>query len=814
MAVIRDRLSTAGDQARRGRSLARPSDARRGRLGVGNRAEAARLLLVSRHSLSSDYVVDKEIEIVRERQAKGEAVHFYPLILTPTPRIALDLVRDKNLRPRDGKPLSDYSITERYRHMNEAADEIAEISSNIPKRELTARSLGRSPLSRPIHRTTNEGLAPQSSQPSRGSATIDVTDLASLESWMTAGGNRVAAKLAARAVLRALPILVFDVPHQPSGLSKPEGELVVSAIFRAASLAQFSGFVPPNVDVLRAWPEAAEAAAVLAASIHSSVAAGVTRAAASAARSAGSSVGADAGALGAQAVSDAVEAMSTAVRSNRIDVVRAVVWESVRDDALDAENIEATAFARLPLWKGQGPPWVNDGWLHLQSYLPRDHDWQIWIEWYEDRLRGGWRGEAYEHVFVNVPKEEWDKGPAAANLWIKAHLPPPSDGSVPEITDEKSLSVWLNTQGREVVVAIAARAALRSVPLIAYRPTDEIGSLACAVFRATAMALIAAKYPTRIDKLRDAARAAAEAAKAVEGAGAASAAIEASLDADATTAALLATEIAAGEVNVLAYNMTVKAGNDPSAAVAAGDTARASFWEAIFLDATAAKLGGAAVLASIPLWSAGRSPWLDSAWFTLLSALPNGQDWEIWFDWYEQRQRGGSHGEEYELVFASVPQEEWDKSPAAANAWIKAHLPKVEATRSVELPESVAGVEAPFNYSWTASQRVAVVSGAQNLPFYAHFSSEEDHRHALEAARVGGGRLLKALRDGRYNARKEYGEALGYYLNDLPKVAGAGNILLANDQARILHAMFLPMHPCCPRASPAGSKASSPTSSL
>ena len=35
------------------------------------------ILLVSRHSLSSDYVVDKEITIIRERQAKGEAVHFY-----------------------------------------------------------------------------------------------------------------------------------------------------------------------------------------------------------------------------------------------------------------------------------------------------------------------------------------------------------------------------------------------------------------------------------------------------------------------------------------------------------------------------------------------------------------------------------------------------------------------------------------------------------------------------------------------------------------------------------------------------------------
>jgi hypothetical protein len=52
-------------------------------------------------------------------------------------------------------------------------------------------------------------------------------------------------------------------------------------------------------------------------------------------------------------------------------------------------------------------------------------------------------------------------------------------------------------------------------------------------------------------------------------------------------------------------------------------------------------------------------------------------------------------------------------------------------------------------------------------------------------------RLLKALREGRYNARKEYREALKYYHSDLPKTASAGNILLANDQIRILHDMFL-----------------------
>jgi hypothetical protein len=93
------------------------------------------VLLVSRHSLSSGYVVDKEIALIRERQAKGEAVQFYPLVLTPTPKIALDLVRDKNLRPRDGKPFSGYPQHERELHMSEAADEIAILAGEIAARK-------------------------------------------------------------------------------------------------------------------------------------------------------------------------------------------------------------------------------------------------------------------------------------------------------------------------------------------------------------------------------------------------------------------------------------------------------------------------------------------------------------------------------------------------------------------------------------------------------------------------------------------------------------------------------------------------------
>ena len=107
------------------------------------------------------------------------------------------------------------------------------------------------------------------------------------------------------------------------------------------------------------------------------------------------------------------------------------------------------------------------------------------------------------------------------------------------------------------------------------------------------------------------------------------------------------------------------------------------------------------------------------------------------------------------------------------------------------LPEPLPGLDSPFGYGWNAKFRVALVAGAQNLPFYPYFSSEEDHRHALEACRLGAERLLKSLRNGRYNARAEYCETLEYYLEDLPKAAGLGNALLANDQARILHALFL-----------------------
>jgi hypothetical protein len=96
------------------------------------------ILLVSANSTGSDYIIDKEIPIVRERQRNNDGVYFYPLLLDWTPKAGLEQVNDKNLRPRDAKPFSSLSASERSRQMSEAANEIAEIAAQIAERKSAA----------------------------------------------------------------------------------------------------------------------------------------------------------------------------------------------------------------------------------------------------------------------------------------------------------------------------------------------------------------------------------------------------------------------------------------------------------------------------------------------------------------------------------------------------------------------------------------------------------------------------------------------------------------------------------------------------
>jgi len=294
----------------------------------------------------------------------------------------------------------------------------------------------------------------------------------------------------------------------------------------------------------------------------------------------------------------------------------------------------------------------------------------------------------------------------------------------PEIEDQASLTSWLSEQSGELAAAIAVRAALRVSPLIIYltktkSDAESVRRLIEAsswIFRANAVSWTIAKYPKLLRELRtacDAALAAVEASDYLReillpvpelsqslvridpGPADGLAGVAAGTAGIAAHAAILASRSTdMRNVNAHIENMPlvstlpVKGAGNAAAAAATGASAasysgevdsthkaRRIAWEEVGADIHVFQRSSVNNLLDLPLWSTGVPRWVADAWADLRVALPKGDNWEVWTDWYEERLRGGSRGAAYEFVFASVPQEEWDKGLAEANAWIKAHLP-------------------------------------------------------------------------------------------------------------------------------------------
>ncbi|HEY1778858.1 MAG TPA: toll/interleukin-1 receptor domain-containing protein [Roseiarcus sp.] len=396
------------------------------------------ILLVSRHSLSSDYVIDKEIPIIRERQAKGEAVHFYPLVLTPTPKAGLQLVRDKNLRPRDGKPLSDYPLHERYRHMSEAADEIAEIAAKMAERPR--------PLAQPAGSTGFNPLLsfvpfPALPVPALPNAERPPTEHEILKQWLRGRGWRASVALAERAALRVAPLVV---PRGYDGKAGRGFDALAAAVFRNCALARLAykhpafSEKPARLEAFKAAVEAASAATDAAKAVADAWADSVFSIRwlrgnyGTAASVAELAVGAaDTGARHAEMSAEATDRLAADSGSFAILIATLPVPVDARDgfraqtradqDTIAREDVAALADA--PLWSRERPQWAVKAWAALRAELPKAQHWDVWIDWCEERLRGVPRGEAYDLVFASVPQTEWEKGPAAANAWIKARPP-------------------------------------------------------------------------------------------------------------------------------------------------------------------------------------------------------------------------------------------------------------------------------------------------------------------------------------------------------------------------------------------------------
>ncbi|MFZ3180681.1 MAG: hypothetical protein WA156_10835 [Methylocystis silviterrae] len=355
-----------------------------------------------------------------------------------------------------------------------------------------------------------------------------------------------------------------------------------------------------------------------------------------------------------------------------------------------------------------------------------------------------------------------------------------SDGEL-SFTNREELEAWLKPQPREVSVVIAARAALRILPLL-HRFTKvnprHFATLIFASFWASALARVAAKYPTRASDLRSAAAAYAAGRSAATAAYAPRAA-----HADYTLIVRVAraATTAADDVDFAA---------DAARTV---DFDASAVWAAVTADASRLLSVGPVVLAGEKLWPGGEPAWSQRARRDMQTALSEPH-WRPWLDWYRRRLDGLEAPEEIEMLFATLPVDPREKDVAEQNAELARRIAELKkfsgdgegSHEPKPLPNPVENISAPFDFGWNAAHRVAVVAGPQNTPIFPFAGSDRDHHDRLDACRKTVERLIADLAAQRFNARPDYRLVLETYLEELPAAPGSGNLLLADAEARVL----------------------------
>ena len=243
-----------------------------------------------------------------------------------------------------------------------------------------------------------------------------------MEAWLLKQPREVSAAFAARAALRVLPAV--HVAERDGYL----GDLYLP-LFRAAGVAWIIARYSARENELGT---AARDAAVIAEAVSISTAVGFVSRTDAASRATvrsdafaaavASGVG-DPGAprnalkFGARAIgySDAIALGAGA--GAYISGAEAGFWFAVSADTVLIEQRKvASDIAGSPLWPNGLPAEVQSLWEEMKTaLLAGNRDWDVWTDWYDNRLAGRVRDDERELAYVHIDNHLWDTGPAAVS---------------------------------------------------------------------------------------------------------------------------------------------------------------------------------------------------------------------------------------------------------------------------------------------------------------------------------------------------------------------------------------------------------------
>ena len=277
---------------------------------------------------------------------------------------------------------------------------------------------------------------------------VEIANREELRNWFFEGSENYAIAIGTRATLRSIPVL-HNVDFEKRGEEKFSDILLL--IFRSASLALLisvrdsyqeddilfgivsdvsvdaddaaAELIGPSNIILRNSPNA-----VFVAMGVSSVCSALTRALP------------DSAATLDTALREAEEATTHALRALE-NVEDPAFWREVSEDARALDESEGfAAVHERALWTTDLPDMLLDELMQFVSMLRSlPDDWQVWVDWYNDRIRGAPFDEALELKKALIPNEIWEQGPAVVNAEIariiEEHERQKADAQDPSVRD-------------------------------------------------------------------------------------------------------------------------------------------------------------------------------------------------------------------------------------------------------------------------------------------------------------------------------------------------------------------------------------------